>query len=215
MSTIIQLNTSLREVQSAITTAEQVLNNAQSAYNTAWSSERTNFLTIYRAKRAALYNNEANQYHCPTLYRPGSKRDECTAALKLWVDQNTSKQSSYLSARTKTDLDLKNAKAAVDSLRAQEATLLDQIKEVNRISSTLADKGLTSDAVEKAATIEAEATGEAKAQLLAAEAQSAEADAAAKRNRNMIFAAIGIIAVIAIGFVVYRKFIAKKKGVKA
>jgi predicted RND superfamily exporter protein len=214
MSTIIQLNNSLREVQSAITTATQTLNNAQTAYNSAWSTDVTNFLSIYRAKRAALYNNEANQYHCPTLYSPGKKRDECTAQLKAWVDQNTSKQSAYLAARTKTDLDLKNAKAALESLRAQEATLLDQIKEVNRISSTLADKGLTSDAVEKAAQIEAEATGEAQAQLITAQAQSAEADAAAKRNRNMIIAAVGIIAVIAIGFVVYRKFIAKKKGVK-
>lgn len=201
MATLQQLRDDLTLVQSSIVTAKGRLSQAEIAYNNARTTQKQNTEAIYIKKRLALWGGVKNEYHCPTLFSPGSKREACTHQLNIDVQNGIPISTSYNATLTSTNTERTNAKNSLDGLETREATLLDQIKNEESRATLLAEKGLTPEAV-----LETERT------LATSRAQVIEAEAQTKRTRNLIFGAVGLIVVIAIAVVVYRKI--KKKGVK-
>lgn len=215
MSSIVTLNNQLRQVQQQIIAAEQTLNQAKQAHGTAHQQWIINAINDYGKRRRALYMGEKNEYHCPTLYSNRSKREECTAALTTWVTQQTPVITQYNAAMQKTRLDLANAESDLRTLESSEESLKTQIGKLQEVDATLATQGKTADSVMRGVEILAQETAAAERESIEAQTaafiEKSKLDAQAKQTRNMIFIGLGVIALIVVGVVVYRKFIAKKK----
>ena len=214
--TATELNNELRQVQRDRAAAQSQLAAEQQKHASVHSQSVTNWLEEYRARRAALWSGEANEHNCNRKYPSNrKKREECTTALRTWVNNNTSKNTNYLNERKRTTAAISQYKNAIAAYDAEEKALEDQIDAAQAVEMTLATQGQTAEAIKSAAEITAYNTAEAEKEAIqartAAEVEQAKLDKQAKQTRNYFLIGFAALAFIVIAIIVYRKFIAKKK----
>lgn len=214
--TATELNNELRQVQQDRAAAQSQLAAEQQKHASVHSQAVTNWLEEYRARRAALWSGEQNEHNCNRKYPSNrKKREECTTALRTWVNNNTSKNTNYLNERKRTTAAIAQYKNAIAAYDAEEIALKDQIEAAQAVEMTLATQGQTAEAIKSAAEITAYNTAEAEKEAIqartAAAVEQAKLDKQAKQTRNYFMIGFGALAFIIIAIIVYRKFIAKKK----
>ena len=216
MASLSKLNNDYRAVLSELAQKRQDLVTANSAYSAAHARDTLNFVDVWYKKWGALYNGVKNEYHCPTLFSSGKKREDCTNTLRNYVDGNRTKYTNATSAMKSTTDTKALIETAIDDLEKTKLSLENQIKAAMLVEQTFADQGLSKSGVDKALETEARFAGEAKGEAIRLKAEAdferAKLSAEAKKNMNMLFLALGLIALVVIIVLVWRKFIKKKGG---
>ena len=145
------------------------------------------------------YNDWLNDSRLPCNYLSNRKNIECEKERA-----NSGKTASGILA------DIKNVESKIAAIDKEIAIIEAAETAKNQVSVTLANQGISMEALSKAA----EGQNEAAKIKAAAEAEAIKTTATTQadnsRNNNMVFIAVAVVVVAVVAFVLFKKFKKKK-----